>query len=243
MLKSHIQRIPEACRKLVRTQKAIAIKLSPQRKKRLEALAKAKREREAVIKKHETERGVPFEVMGHLVDKPRYPTAETEAMKTYGRNFLNQFKPSVVRGGGTRIYFAGLDSGYYESERAISIKRGLDALAWVNLGFEKGTLIIESMQTRRAERKALNEFRRCAHGVQALDYLLKVAEDTAIKSGYREIKIRNPQTLHFYPNPVQLEHLTKKQIQRQMKILYQKLAIRHGFKREGHSFYVKRLTS
>ena len=211
------------------------------RKKRMESVAEARKKLKLLIAEHANER-IGFDVADPFFsDKPYYPTASQEAIETHGKQFLINIRHKVIPGANNRVYFASIDDGYYESTKSLSVKFGEKPLAWLNIGFAKDTLIIESMQTKIEEKKLLNEFRRQTHNQPAIDYLLTMAEETARKSGYPTIKIRNPKTLYFYSRPATRGVVPAKNIQRQMKILYQKIALRHGFKIEGHAFYVKHL--
>ncbi|MDD3083637.1 MAG: hypothetical protein PHP82_01305 [Candidatus ainarchaeum sp.] len=196
---------------------------------------------------------VQTKIYKNLHSKPnsiRYLSARYKAYQKFGKNILDKLKrKKVFVGKKGREYFFGETNAYYESENVIGIdcvQKNLNAntISRIGLGFEKNTLIIESMQNNNLKKNYLNEFRRLSKE-QTLDFMLKQIEKTAKENGFKKIKIRRPEFLYWFQNakPVlnpQTNEYDKKYTQRQIKILYQKIALRYGFKPK-RDFYVKEL--
>ncbi|MEI7961507.1 MAG: hypothetical protein WCI04_04175 [archaeon] len=112
------------------------------------------------------------------------------------------------------------------------------------------------MQNHFESKNSINAFRRIAKGGQPLQLMLGLVETHARKLGFKEIKIRRPETLFYYQSPLTHNRHTKatdeilvktgktvseeKFIRRQMKILYARITSQMGFVR-GEFFYTKKL--
>jgi hypothetical protein len=186
----------------------------------------------------------------NLHTKPKsiiHLSAREKAYAKFGRDFFSRIKPLAFNGRNERRYYFGKDLPNYESKHTLTITcepkvryfLPTITLSWLSLGFEKKSLIIEGMQTRTDSKKWLNEFRR-ATKKQAIDFMLEKAEERARELGFEQIKIRKPEFLYWYQNASVPYGKTKKQVQRQIKILYQKIALKYGYKIENN-FYVKEL--
>ena len=86
----------------------------------------------------------------------------------------------------------------------------------------------------------MNEFRRLSKK-PVLNYLMEKLEKEARENGFKEIKIRIPETMYFYEFPnLENTNLTAEEIRLHMKTFYAKIANEHEYKRKG-IFYVKSL--
>ncbi len=208
----------------------LKLKLSPRRLRRKALVIIEKQRRAIKLKLARPKSGL------------HYPTGEPQAYHTFGRDFYKHFPRKTFDKNTRRLFQTIVNLGEMESECRLSLKNKFDMeIAWLSPGFEKDALIIESMQTSKNARKYLNDFRRITKGKHALDYLLEDAESTAKNRGFKFVKIRAPESLHYYKKPwLHDSQLTVEQTRRQMKILYQKIALRHGYKKQG-LFYVKEL--
>ncbi len=175
----------------------------------------------------------------------RFATGGHDACQKYGKGFEKFFKELTLHAGPKtrREYFVRYGLNIFESETALQLYLNGGwpyPLAHVAIGFQKNTLIIEAMQTtKKHRRKNLNEFRRVAKELP-LDFLLKQAEQTAKKAGLKEVRIRRPETLYYYAKPARHDGLTLEQLQRNMRILYGRIARANGYKKELF-FYTKRI--
>ena len=227
----------------------LKIKLGPRRMRR-----------KLLVSVEKAKKAVKLRMFRPKFDK-HYSTGKEKAYTKFGKGFFDSFETeSFTKNGITKFKIAPLrDSVHSDPTQQIMIINnlmlgGLEAenrlilmndlreqIAWVNIGFEKDSLIIESMQTIKRKRKYLNDFRRITGGKPALDCLLEEDELTAKRRGFKFVKIRSPESLYYYSVPVLMRtRLTEKQARRQMKILYQKIALRHGHKKMG-LFYIKEL--
>ncbi len=193
---------------------------------------------------------IKFQLTRNQLTKPkstRYLSARKKAYTKFGKNFFEQFEPIIFQGRNNRKYTFTTLAPHLESEYVLGItvqtkekmRYFSNIISRLSIGFEKEALIIEGMQTRKSYKKKLNEFRRVTKK-QTLDFMLEQAEERARKLGFKQVKIRKPEFLYWFQNPVPVEDMTKKQVQRQIKILYQKIALRHNYKIEA-DFFVKDL--
>jgi hypothetical protein len=176
-------------------------------------------------------------------------TAEDQAYKKCGRSFLKNFKPIIFNGRNKRKYQILSAGRCSESANTISIKLIMpetyhkNDIAHIGIGFEKNALIIEVMQTENPQhsKKYLNEFRRTTK-TQPLNWLLKQAETRAKQFGFKEVKIRAPETMKWYNDPWTWTNktLNTEEIRTNMRVLYNKIAKSEGYKRKG-IFYIKQL--
>jgi len=177
----------------------------------------------------------------------RYGSASSESYKRYGREMLEGMPHRVFFGAAGRSYKINWNAFSIESNNAVEIVAGLPAqkgrversIAMVSVGFEKNAVIIEAMQANINAKTLLNEFRRAAKE-KPLDKILQELEEISRKKGFRQVKIRRPETLDYFEKPVNRLNMTTKQTRRQMKILYQRVALHNGYAPERF-FYVKRL--
>ncbi|MEK6959314.1 MAG: hypothetical protein AABW59_04690 [archaeon] len=179
--------------------------------------------------------------------KPKkYETSSFGAYFMHGHSFFGGIKP-ITFSKGTKSFTILPQGGTFEADQSIGLISGSNAdhlatpHAWLGLGFEKGIVIVESMQTRKDSTPQLNAFRRIT-GKQALNFMLQELEKKARESNFGEIRIRAPQTLYYYNFPHLSEGtlMNERQVRAQMKVLYARVASAEGYKREGN-FYVKRI--
>ncbi len=185
-----------------------------------------------------------------------HPSGSRFAYAMNGRGLISKFKPIIISKGtqkaenplATTNGFVVMPlGGTYEAEQTIGLIKGTvpdhfcRPQAWLGIGFKEDAVVIESMQTRKEARPALNSFRRLTKK-QPLNFMLNQVEEHARELGFSEVKIRTPETLYFFqfPHKVKTQTMSDKQIRAQMKILYARVASAQGYKREG-IFYVKKL--
>lgn len=187
-----------------------------------------------------------------------FPTAQKNIVK-YGKHFLLTF-PKKILGGKKRIeYSIGLEPTSFESPVAISISmryvrkqeetlhRGNPGwLARIKLGFEKDALILEAFKGRKNSPAHIAKLKNFL-GEHWANYLVKLAEEHAKKSGLKQVKIRRPEALYYYEHlavhttKARLgEHKTQKAVRDSMRKLYYGVADDLGYREEGN-FLVKDL--
>lgn len=183
---------------------------------------------------------------------PRYPSGSVANYKKYGKKFVKLFM--TRQADATRViqtdkekFGVNLAFNGHESHCVITLtynsllsgERYLPhKIADLKIGFEESTLIVEAMQTDKNRRVHLNRFRNATKGTPPLDFMLHEAEKTARRLGFREIKIRKPETLYYYHLPVSTQKDSV--VQHHMKVLYGRIARANGFSEEEF-FYVKKL--
>lgn len=179
--------------------------------------------------------------------KAKYSSAKRPAYLKFGKNFLTHVSQITFKDGGSRKYIFEVTEPYYESDFVLGIihenKQGQSTIARLSTGFEKDTLIIESMQNSPNKNNLLNEFRRLSKK-QTLQFMLDEVQRLAKERRFKEIKIRRPQTLYWYQKAIAADNLknplTRKQTQANMRTLYQKVALRNGFTTTP-AFFVKQV--
>jgi hypothetical protein len=173
----------------------------------------------------------------------------------FRRNFVSSLDKPVFKGGNGRNYSVNIHphDAIHEAEYLLDVlastmfqkttKPVSQRVGWLGIGFERNAVIIEVMQTCRhnsINRPLLNEFRRLSKK-PVLNYLLEQAEENARKNGFKQIKIRVPETLYYYEHLDMSHAVTNEEgVRLAMRRLYQKTAREEGYKRKG-IFYVKDL--
>jgi hypothetical protein len=197
----------------------------------------------------------------------QYPSVSTKEYQLYGRNFFRAFPIQEFGGGNERKYFIlGDPTGSYESNREIVLLcnfreeqktrentllesrpklKATAILGHLAIGFEKDAIIIEAIKGptttngKQKYRTLLNEFWRITKQ-KPLEKMLQEAENHAKSLGFKEIKIRRPETLCFYENPFIESDKPLNEIRANMKILYGRIAKNRGYTKEEF-YYVKKL--
>jgi hypothetical protein len=186
----------------------------------------------------------------------RYNTASSKNISRYQRNFLSSF-PVIELKGKKRAKFVvsrqtnvGRLTSHYLYESPVSIvlhrksisKTNHDSmlLGRIDLGFEKEAVIVESIKGVKGSASELDRF-KSMHKKHGLEFLVQVVEEQAKKTGFKEVKIRDPETLHAF-NDLPLEHTLGEvnKIRQRMIELYKAVADARGYTRKGN-FYVKEL--
>jgi hypothetical protein len=201
----------------------------------------------------------PFEVTFNTTSKKNYAA--------FGRRFVEKFNGTVVLSkDGLRFSIGQSDNFASESSHRLTIdcilreevpidfakvknvhiplSDGRPKLASVALGFEKDTLIIEAIQENSKQKKLRNEFWRTTK-TRPVERLFLEVEAHARKLGFKQIKIRRPETLYYYEHPVNETggahyHERKTEVQAGMRASYNKLAKKNGYTK-GEFFYTKTL--
>lgn len=196
-----------------------------------------------------------------------FKTTSKENYNTYGKNFIEKFKPVQIPTKDKRVFFIGKSTNYIiespqslavecilEEEQKINLRKVKNVqillknkrpkIATIALGFEKDVLIVEAIQENSEQKKLRNEFWRKTK-TRPLEKLLAEAESTAKQMGFKQIKIRRPETLYYYLYPVSevgTEHIFKrrKEIQAGMRVTYNRLAKQNGYTK-GEFYYTKQL--
>ncbi|MDO8624578.1 MAG: hypothetical protein Q7R47_00725 [Candidatus Diapherotrites archaeon] len=176
-------------------------------------------------------------------NKTYFKTTIYKNISRFGNRFLETFPRQVFTAPNGRSYTIDRDLGQHESRESITISvtkvQRPRELAWARIGFKRGVVIVEAMQTEKAGTKYLNEFRRIAKK-QALDKILEEIEAHAKQMGYRELRVRRPETLFYYQRPLERTGRTGRQTRAGMRLLYDKIAANNQYKK-GLFFYVKKL--
>jgi hypothetical protein len=221
-----------------RIQKKIINNVRKRRETRLEKFLKEKRStaKYSFIKKR-------------MINKS-FKSGNKESYNKFSNDFCESFESKIIKGK-KYDFKIGIGNGHFESIQTLQLRRSGEPFskyeknAWISLGFEKNTLIIESMQTDKLSKTILNNFRRTTKK-QALNYLIEEAEKHAKKRGLTQVKIRKPQTLGWYQDPYVPELLpnskmpNEREIRANMRILYRRVAKRQGYLEEEF-YYTKKL--
>ena len=176
-----------------------------------------------------------------LSEKPKpyqYPSAQAENhMK--GKTFIETFENFVLnkRKNHFRIEIQTQGLRAVEARNTIvlmdmSKKKQKIVLARIGIGFDKDAIIIEVVQGRKKGEEERNAFKSLVQK-NWTTFMIEKIEDRAKKCGFKEIKIRRPETLTAY-------QLQKPEIQRQIRILYYSIAKSMNFKKRG-PYFVKNL--
>lgn len=175
-------------------------------------------------------------------------TAIQENVRLFGKLFLTRSKKRKIRG---TNYAAKLTKSRYESGIAYGIGQianeedPITIIASLKLGFEKQAVVIESIQGNREAKEKIVELNRALREPWA-NYLLRCVEEDARRAGYTQIKIRKPETLYYYNNPVlwtaEIHDYEKEaeKIQKRMREMYGLIAKKMGYRKEL-DFFVKDL--
>ncbi len=199
---------------------------------------------------------------------------ERRELRRYGKLFITSF-PKIVLAGKKRSRFnieidyrlvgprvkvvlkkelLGKANPAFGMEK--KFKKELDAIARpeiarIMLGFEKRAIVIELMQggydLKHKIEADLDRFRKM-HGQQWASYLVETIERHAKKSGFRQVKIRDPTTTYWYKNPAIRDEIynpatneqTKEKIRKNIKKLYEAVANELHYIKEG-DFFIKEL--
>lgn len=197
---------------------------------------------------------------------PRFKTASEESYELYGRGFIERFK-AVEFSSKKGTFTVGKTKKFIpESSQALTVeckieegqtsdfsnltdlkavlKNSKPRIATVSLGFEKGTVIIESIQENKMQKTLRNEFWRITKK-RPVELLLSEVEATAKRLGFKSIRIRRPETLHYYMYPIndnyKIDYSQRKQeVQAGMRTTYSRIANKFGYAK-GEFFYTKAL--
>ncbi len=170
-------------------------------------------------------------------------------MVKYGKLFLTTFPETALKGKKRTSFIVSAVPAQYESPVSIALiatnKKGLPenllkhfVVAEVRLSFEKKAVIIFP-QGRKGTQPQLDRFHQST-GLPWANFLIKQIEEHARKTGFRQVKIRTPESLHYYQTPsvagryATLEEAEK--IRKRMENLFQKVADAMNYKREGEYF-------
>ena len=182
------------------------------------------------------------------LSKASYMTGGIENARKFGLGFLKSF-PSIGLKSKKRakfFVFRDLSKGEASNEiRLIEQKIASEnerhfgsAIARIKIGFTKNSVIIEEMQGTKSTQPEVERFMEM-HGKPAINYTIGLIEEHAKKHGFKAIKIRVPESLHYY----QLHRGTgaaNTKIRQNMKTLYNSVARAMGYRRKG-GFFVKSL--
>ncbi|MDD3083717.1 MAG: hypothetical protein PHP82_01715 [Candidatus ainarchaeum sp.] len=182
----------------------------------------------------------------------QYNSGREKNYYLYGKKFSESFPEKIIVFNKNKYKISCVNS-LFEGQKEIQLEQFFDKKTSIKtarlcIGFEKNTLVIESIQGTRGLNTHLNKFRRIedkksgkTKGEHAFNFLLQQIESHAKKQGFKEVKIRVPESLYSYwfPN-LEKVGLNQKQIQTKMKILYEKVATSCKYVRKGN-FFVKKI--
>ena len=176
----------------------------------------------------------------------RYDTARKKAMEEFGKRFTDQFPTKRLKGPKGTNFIVGLSKSKYESLLSVAITTNVSGVrlptAEAKLGFEKEAVVIEALQGNKGMKAELERFRQSKDNPQrmpGLNFLVATIEARAKEKGFKEIKIRVPESLHYYYFPAGEASITPKENRRRMETIYERVAKTMGYKRKG-LFFVKR---
>ena len=180
----------------------------------------------------------------------RYETASLEAFHQFGKAFFDTLPSVKISRKKNKFEISKIDNASHEASvrlRIVGLNRFQreriyydDALAWASLGFEREAVIVEAIQGQ-VNGKAKLEVFSSIFGKHWSKALLDIVEENAKKHGFKSVKIRIPESLAYYWNPVGVTGIkTIAKIRRDMRNHYNGLASALGYKRKG-IFYIKKL--
>ncbi len=166
----------------------------------------------------------------------QYQTARNESHEK-GKRFLKTFKKFEIRKRKNNFVVEAKTQGTcaIESKNTIVLidrsKRKPSVLARIGIGFEKEAIILEVIQGRKKGEEERNAFRSLTKSNWP-NFMINQIEQHARECGFKEIKIRRPETLHAY-------QLQGPEIQKQIRTLYYSIAEKMGFEKKWPYFEKK----
>ena len=199
------------------------------------------------------------------VGRAEYASGGRTALNAFGRGFTESFPKILLKGKKGRKFSLRCATARWESCWAAVLEtvpvRGAGTstrVADVNLGFEREAVIVEAMHGHEKMQPWIERFREM-HEKPVFNFVLERVEEHARLLGFKQVKIRVPESLWFFKSPslfgnkmAKLARITdlkerekqgekaKEDIRRGMEALYKAVAKAMGYKRKG-LFYVKRL--
>ncbi len=190
-------------------------------------------------KRYRKANAVYVPVLLSATTKPyQYPSAQVENHKK-GIKFIETFENLTLSKRknhfGVEVQTQGLRA--VEAKNTIvlmdlSKKDKKTVLARIGLGFDKEAIIIEVVQGRKKGEEERNAFKSLVQK-NWTTFMIEKIEENAKKCGFKEIKIRRPETLTAY-------QLQTPQIKRQIRILYYSIAKSMNFRKRG-PYFIKNL--
>jgi len=163
----------------------------------------------------------------------------------FGKQFLISFKERTVVEGKTGSITVKVASARYESPVAIVLERKQKSnralarvIASAKLGFEKEAVIVEALQGGYKVIGSLEQV-KLKTGMPWASFLLKQVEEHARENGFKAVKLRRPETLHYYQAPF-VESEDREKVMSLMNALYYSTAKGMGYRKEKE-FFVKEL--
>lgn len=184
---------------------------------------------------------------------PQSSSAGDELIIRYGLAFLRRFPVLRLNNGLIRIH---LFESEFESPIGIGVffrekrdqKPKDTCTGMIKLGFEKDTVIVEAMQGMPNSIRQIDKINRFLQQPWA-NFIISVIEKHAKKKGYKQVKIRKAETLHYFQKPyIKNKHslstikyqVAVNRVQAQMKKRYHETALTLGYREEKY-YYVKDL--
>ncbi|MBI4043900.1 MAG: hypothetical protein HY393_03800 [Candidatus Diapherotrites archaeon] len=182
----------------------------------------------------------------HVTPPSAYRTADIENIIRYGATFLATHQKKTLHTKEGPSYEIALGASGNESLVGLRITHENHSFPHfvLQLGFERKTIIVEAMQGQRPQ----NEIRALNHalGEPCANRLLRELEEHARKNGFKTIKIRTPESLHYYQWPLasakdkEEKERKVKAIRASMHALYGLVAKTMGYKKKG-AFFIRTL--
>ena len=173
----------------------------------------------------------------------RYKSASEANIKKYGRNFYHSFVEKEIlktKSGGYSV-FAKSSIGESPMELALAFVSGSThvPMAHIRVGFEENAIVIESMKGAPGFKAEIKKFNQLS-SKRTFDTILENMEAHARALGFKEAKIRIPESLFAYWGSKQYGAVKSAQIKKEMGELYYWVARANGYKKKG-LFLVKSL--
>jgi hypothetical protein len=183
---------------------------------------------------------------------PRYRTGKYEAYEKYGKALFSALPKHEYIEKKKKFYLTTTNDSH-EGFGAIYIRSTTDAgaasVGHISLGYSKNILYIEAIQGGYGKRKEQDQVRQVI-GEHWPNYLVGLAEREAKKQGFKQVRIRVPESLYAYHHPSSaiytpnssaserrktlVEHRT------QMRTLYDTVATSMCYTRRG-LVYIKKI--
>lgn len=203
-----------------------------------------------VLSRYRRERGYLAMKVGCSKKSGAYKTANSERIETYGKEFVETFPKITLKGKKRRAFVVDTGHSCLESRKSVRLAvynaeagkvKGIPAdVAFLKLGFSKNAAIVEAIQGTAGWQPEFERF-RALHGKPWANYLVEKLEEQARRTGFRQVKIRAPESLFWYYHKSKDEsnsdYLERR---KRMEALYNNVANAMGYSRKGN-FFVKGL--
>jgi len=179
--------------------------------------------------------------LGTYPRRTRYRTGSETSAQKFGKSFIETFKLVPLQGQRGRKFTIAGGKMCSEAATTISLKtedrKSSRQIATVGIGFEKDAVIIEMVQGGLRSQSDLDRF-RALQGKPWANDLIERIENHAKERGFRQVKIRVPESLYYYHYPAFATKAEAVEIRERMEKFYSSFADAMEYERKTR-FFVK----